>query len=86
VRDTFTVILLVEGDGRLGPSVLCQGSEGVDDIHLLLGDVALPVGLICLGGLEDHEATIGLRKLSVILRGGVRLLAGLGGRLLSLPY
>ena len=51
---------MVEGDGCLGPSKLHWGSEGIDDIHLLLGDVALPVGLVRLGAPKDLEAAFGL--------------------------
>ena len=35
MRDIVGVVL-VEGDGRLGPSKPCQGGEGVNNIHLLL--------------------------------------------------
>jgi hypothetical protein len=56
----------------------------VDGIHLLLGDAALPAGLICLGAPEDHEAAIGLKKLGVVLWGDVWWFASLGGRLLVL--
>ena len=56
----------------------------MDDIHILIGDVALLVGFICLGALEDHEATLGLEKLVVFLLGTVRWLAGLRSRLLGL--
>ena len=48
------VVPLVKGDGCLGPSELHRGSKVVDGIHLLLGDAALPVGLIHLGALKDH--------------------------------
>jgi hypothetical protein len=65
------MILLVKGGGRLGPSEPCQGGEGVDGVHLLLGDVALQVGLVRLGALEDHEAALGLGELSVFLIGVV---------------
>jgi hypothetical protein len=67
VRDTIGMILLVEGDSHLGSLNSCQGGEGVDGIHLLLCDAALPTRLVRLGALKDHEAVIGLRKLSVIL-------------------
>jgi hypothetical protein len=49
MRDMIRMILLVEGDDHLGPLEPCQGSEGVDDIHLLLNDAALPAGFVCLG-------------------------------------
>jgi hypothetical protein len=58
---------MVEGDGHLGPSESCWGDEGVDDVHLLLSDTALPVRFVCLRAPEDHEATISLRVLGVIL-------------------
>jgi hypothetical protein len=65
------MILLVEGDGRLGPLEPCQGGVGVDGVHLLLSDAALLVGFIRLGAPEDHEATIGLGELIVFLLGTV---------------
>ena len=55
------------------------GSKGVKGVHLLLGDTALPVGFILLGAPENHEAAIGLKELSVVLRGSVRWVAGLWG-------
>jgi hypothetical protein len=79
------VILLVEGDGRLGPSEPRRDSEGVDGVHLLLGDVMLPAGFVRLGAPEDHEVANSLWKLGVVLRGGVYRLIGLGGRLWALP-
>jgi hypothetical protein len=39
----------------------------VDGVHLLLGDVALPVGLIHLEAPEDHEVALGLGELGVLL-------------------
>jgi hypothetical protein len=78
------VILLVEGDGHLGPSELGQGGEGVDNIHLLLDDAVLPAGLVRLGALQDHEAAIDLRELAVFLLGIVCRVAILQGRLLGL--
>jgi hypothetical protein len=61
------VILLVEGDSHLGSLKSRQGGEGVDGVHLLLCDAALPARLVRLGAPEDHEAAIGLKKVSVIL-------------------
>jgi hypothetical protein len=58
--------LLVKGDSHLG-SLKPRGSEGVDGVHLLPGDVALPARLVCLGAPKDHEAVISLRKLTVFL-------------------
>ena len=55
----------------------------MDGIHLLLGDVAL-ARFICLGALEDHEATLNLGELIVFLLGTVRRVAGLRDRLLGL--
>jgi hypothetical protein len=43
----------------------------VDDIHLLLGDAALPVGLIRLEAPKDHEAVLGLEELIILLLGAV---------------
>ena len=84
MTDAVGVIFLVKGDGRLGPLEPHRGSKGVDSVHLLLGDVALPVGLICLGASEDHEAALGLGEPIVFLLGTVRQVAGLQGRLLGL--
>jgi hypothetical protein len=55
----------------------------VDGVNLLLGDVALPVGIVHLGAPEDHEVELSLRELCVLL-GVVRPFAGLQGRLLGL--
>ena len=41
--------------------------QGVDGIHLLLGDASLAAGLIRLGSPKDHEALLGLGKLGVFL-------------------
>jgi hypothetical protein len=84
MQDTVRVVFLVEGDGRLGPLELRWGSEGVDSIHLLLGDAVLPAGLVRLGAPEDHEAAFGLEELVIFLLGAVRQLIGLRGRLLGL--
>jgi hypothetical protein len=54
----------------------------VDGVHLLLGYVALLVGLIRLGAPEDHEVELGLRELGVLL-GIICSFAGLQGRLLG---
>ena len=69
MRDTTEVIPLVEGDGRLGPFEPHWSGEGVNGVHLLLGDAVLPVGFIGLGAPEDHEAALGLRELGVLLLG-----------------
>ena len=58
MRDATRMILLVKGDGCLGPSESRRGGEGVNGVHLLLGDAALPVGLICLGAPEDQESSM----------------------------
>jgi hypothetical protein len=71
MRDAIGMILLVKGDGRLGPLEPCRGGVGVDGVHLLLSDAALLAGFIRLGALEDHEATIGLGELIVFLLGTV---------------
>ena len=78
------VVFLVEGDGHLGPLKLCRCGEGVDTVHLLLYDVALPAGFIGLGAPKDHEAALGLRKLIIFLLGAIRWVVGLRGRLLGL--
>ena len=65
--DAIEMVFLVKGDGRLGPPKPRRGGEGVDSVHLLLGDAVLPMGFVRLGALKDHEATIGLKKLGVIL-------------------
>jgi hypothetical protein len=54
MRDAVRVVLLVKGDGHLGPPEPRRGSEGVDGVHLPLGDAALLVGFICLGAPKDH--------------------------------
>jgi hypothetical protein len=59
------MVFLVEGDGCLGPPELHRGGEGVEGIHLLFGDVALPAGFIHLGAPEDHEVVLGLGELIV---------------------
>jgi hypothetical protein len=56
----------------------------VDDIHHLLGDVALAAGPMSLGAPKDHVVLLGLRELGVFLLGFVRCSAGLLGRLLGL--
>jgi hypothetical protein len=71
------VIFLVEGNGHLGPSELRRGGEGVNGVHLLVGDVALLVGFISLGAPEDHEAALGLGELIVFLLGTVRRVTSL---------
>ena len=81
--DTIRMVFLVESDGRLGPPEPRWGGEVVDGIHLLLGDVAL-ARFICLGALEDHEATLNLGELIVFLLGTIRRVAGLRDRLLGL--
>ena len=62
--------------------MLC--GKGVNGVHILLGDVALPAGLICPGAPEDHEAALDLRELGVFLLGAIRWVISLQGRLLSL--
>jgi hypothetical protein len=69
MRDTIGVVLLVEGDGRLGPSDPRQSDEGVNDIYLLLGNAVLPAGFVGLGALEDHEVALGPGELGVFLLG-----------------
>jgi hypothetical protein len=56
----------------------------VDGVHLLLGDAALPTGLVCLGAPVDHEIAIGLEELGAILEDGVCCFVGLWGWLLGL--
>ena len=65
------MVFLVEGDGRLGPLEPRQGSKGVDGVHLLLSDMVLPMGFICLGAPEDHEVALGLGVLVVFLLGAI---------------
>jgi hypothetical protein len=71
MRDAVRVVLLVKGDGRLGPPEPHRGSEGVDGVHLPLGDAALPAGFIRLGAPKDHEAALGLGELVVFLLGTI---------------
>jgi hypothetical protein len=40
------MILLVKGDGRLGPPEPLRGSKGVYGLHLLLCDVVLLAGFV----------------------------------------
>jgi hypothetical protein len=75
--DMIGMVFLVEGDGHLGPPELHQGSDGVDGVHLLLGDAALPTGFIRLGAPEDHEAALGLGELIVFLLGAICRVTGL---------
>ena len=58
--DMVGVIPLIKGDGCLGPSEPCQSGKGVNSVHLLLGDAALPMGFVGLGAPEDHEASLDL--------------------------
>ena len=83
--DMNGMVFLVEGDGRMGPPEPHRGSEGVDGVHLLLGDAALPVGLMRLGAPEDHEAALGLRELVVFLLGSISWVISLWGRFWALP-
>jgi hypothetical protein len=48
---------------------LRRGGEGVDGVHLLLGDAALSMEFICLGAPKDHETALDLGKLIVFLLG-----------------
>ena len=70
--DMIGMLFFVEGDGCLGPLEPRWGDEGVDGVHLLLGDATLPERLIRLGAPEDHEAALGLGELVVFLLGTVR--------------
>jgi hypothetical protein len=63
---------------------LRRGSEGVDGVQILLSGVAMPVGFVRLGALEDHEVALGLGELIVFLLGVVRRVIDLRGRLLGL--
>jgi hypothetical protein len=84
MRDTVGVVFLVEGDGRLGPLEPRRSGKGVDGVHLLRSDVVLPVGFVCLGALEDHEAVLGLWELVIFLLCAYRWVTDLQGRLLGL--
>ena len=77
MRDAIRVIFLVEGDGRLGPLEPCWEGEGVNSVHLLLDDAALPVGLICLGAPKDHEVALGLGELIVFFLSAIHQVIGL---------
>jgi hypothetical protein len=48
----------------------------VNDVHLLLNDVSLPVRFIRLAAPEDHGAALGLRELFVFFLSAVRWVAG----------
>jgi hypothetical protein len=67
MRDAIGVVLLVEGDGRLGPSEPHRSNEGVNDVYLLLGNAVLPAGFVGLGAPEDHEVALGLGELGVFM-------------------
>jgi hypothetical protein len=84
-KDTVRVVPLVEGDGCLRPLESCWGGEAVDSVHLLLGDVVLPVGLVRLGAPEDDEVALGLWELGVHLALFARSSAFRAG-FWSLPY
>jgi hypothetical protein len=84
MRDTVRFVFLIESDGRLGPSEPCRSDEGVNSIHLLFGDAALPAGFIGVGAPKDHEAALGLQELGVFLLGTPRQVASLQGRLMGL--
>jgi hypothetical protein len=56
----------------------------VDGVHLLLSDLALLAGFICLGAPEDHEAALDLGEIIVFLLGAIRRVTSLRGRLLGL--
>jgi hypothetical protein len=71
MRDMIGVIFLVQGDGRLGSPKPRRGGEGVDGVHLLLCDAALPVRFVCLGAPEDHEEALGPRELVAFFLGVV---------------
>jgi hypothetical protein len=60
------MVILIEGDGCLQTSEPRQGGNGLDSVHLLLGDAVLIMGLVDLGALEDHEPLLGLRELGVL--------------------
>jgi hypothetical protein len=48
------MVVPIEGDGHFQPLEPRMGDNGVDDIHLLLGDSALTIGLVGLGASKDH--------------------------------
>jgi len=81
MRDAIGVVFLVEGDGHLGQLEPHQSGKGVNSVHLLFGDAALPMGFIGVGAPEDHEAALGLGELGVFLLGTSRWVTGLQGRL-----
>jgi hypothetical protein len=83
MRDAIRVVLLVKGDGHLGPLEPRRGGEGVDGIHLPLGDAALPVGFICLGAPKDHKVALDLGELVVFPLGAVYQVIDLQDRLLG---
>jgi len=55
----------------------------VDNVHLLLGDAALLAGLVCLGAPKDHEASLDLGELGVLLLGIICWFIGLHSKLLG---
>jgi hypothetical protein len=84
MMDMIGPVFLVKGDGRLGPSKLHRGDEGVNDIHLLFSDMALLARFVGMGAHEDHEAALGLGELSVFLLGTSRWVTNLQGKLMGL--
>jgi hypothetical protein len=78
------MVLLVKGDGCLGPPEPCWGADGVDGVHLLLSDATLLAGFIYLEAPDDHAAALDLRELVVFLLGAIRWVTSLWGRLLGL--
>ena len=75
--DVIQMVFWDKGDGRLGPPKPRRGGEGVDGVHFLLGDAALPAGLMCLGAPKDHDTVLGLGELIVFLLGAVHRVAHL---------
>jgi hypothetical protein len=69
IGDTIGVVFLVKGDGHLGPSYSCWGSEGVNGVDLLFYDVALLAGFVGMGAHKYHEAVLSLGELGVYLLG-----------------
>jgi hypothetical protein len=84
MMDMIGVVILVKGDGHLGPSEPRRGDEGVNDIHLLFGDTMLSARFVGMGAPEDHEAVLGLKELSVFLLGTSRWVTNLQGKLMGL--
>ena len=80
------MVVSIEGDSCFQPSEPHQDGNGLNGVHLLLGDPALMVRFIGLGAYEDHQALLGFGELGLLLLPIVSSLANLLGRLMSFTF